>query len=162
MLAAAVAVAAIAARVAVHLPTAAADLPVVAPLDLPATTAVSWSQSQSARWVVALSAAMAAAGAALAMVVAPWWTGVLIGVSGLLVSVLAHIDVYADRRGLTVRFGPFGVPRVHLPVEQIVTASAIEVRPTQWGGWGYRGSLRLFQGVEPARREPGRRLQQRR
>jgi hypothetical protein len=34
--------------------------------------------------------------------------------------------------------------RVNIPLERMVAVEAIDVEPTAWGGWGYRGSLRLF------------------
>ena len=37
-----------------------------------------------------------------------------------------------------------GWPRIHLAMEQIASATVIDVRPMEWGGWGYRGSLKLF------------------
>jgi hypothetical protein len=40
--------------------------------------------------------------------------------------------------GLTVRFGPLGLPRLHVPAEDIVEVRVEQVEPLAYGGWGYR------------------------
>jgi hypothetical protein len=72
----------------------------------------------------------------------------LVGFVGsvLAVSILAFtsIRVSADRRGLRVEYGPFPWPRTRVPLDAIVAAhTEADAIPTQWGGWGYRGSLWL-------------------
>ncbi len=57
---------------------------------------------------------------------------------------LARITVVVGGRGLSVGFGPFQWPKVRIPLDRIEHVSCIDVRPTQWGGWGYRGSLTVM------------------
>lgn len=72
---------------------------------------------------------------------------------------LASIRVRVDRRGLLVNYGLFPWPRTHIPVEKIESATVIDVRPKQWGGWGYRGSLTLMrQAAVVLRAGPGMRI----
>jgi hypothetical protein len=37
-----------------------------------------------------------------------------------------------------------GWPGVSFALAEIASVRAIDLKPLQWGGWGYRGSLRLF------------------
>lgn len=62
---------------------------------------------------------------------------------GLLTVALASVTVMVDRRGLQVRYGALPWPVTRVPMEDIEAVAAIDVRPSKWGGWGYRGSLRL-------------------
>ena len=60
---------------------------------------------------------------------------------------------------LTVRHGFLGRPRTRVPIHRIATARAIEIRPTEWGGWGYRGNLTLMnRAAVVLRAGPGLRL----
>ena len=60
---------------------------------------------------------------------------------------------------LTVRYGFLGWPRTSVPLHRIATARAIEIRPTEWGGWGYRGNLALMnRAAVVLRAGPGLRL----
>ena len=45
---------------------------------------------------------------------------------------------------LTVRHDFLGRPRTRVPIHRIATARAIEIRPSDWGGWGYRGNFTLM------------------
>jgi hypothetical protein len=141
---AALAVAAGTARAASTLPTVAEEVPTTEALDVPSHARVSWSGSATARWPLALSAALVAAGAVLALSIGHRWAGLLLVAAGLGASALSHVQVYADQRGLTVAYGPFGWPRTRLPLADIASVAPIHVRPAEWGGWGYRGSLRVL------------------
>jgi hypothetical protein len=48
------------------------------------------------------------------------------------------IAVTIDPGGLRIAFGPWGVPKKRIPLTDIDSAQAIDVRPMRWGGWGYR------------------------
>jgi hypothetical protein len=48
------------------------------------------------------------------------------------------IAVTIDSYGLHIAFGPWGVPKKRIPLTDIDSAQAIDVRPMRWGGWGYR------------------------
>ncbi len=119
-----------------------------------------WNAALTAPWAVALGALMAMLGGIL------WFVGPgpAIGVgllgAGAAVATLGHIDVFADRRGLTVVYGVFGWPRTRIPLDRMTSADEIEVRPMRWGGWGYRGSLLLFRRAAVVLRGgPGLRVQ---
>ena len=71
----------------------------------------------------------------------------------------SRIRVTADRSGLQVLYGFFGWPRTSVPIHCIATAQAIDIRPADWGGWGYRGSLTLMKRAAVVLRAgPGIRL----
>ena len=61
----------------------------------------------------------------------------------LTLAAFAVLHVQADRSGLTIHYGPLPFPRTHIDVADIASAEAIDIRPLKWGGWGYRGSLRM-------------------
>lgn len=65
---------------------------------------------------------------------------VLIGVSVLAAAVagalLQRATVRIDRMGLRITFGP-GV-RIRVPLDEIRQAAPEQLRPMEWGGWGYR------------------------
>lgn len=65
-------------------------------------------------------------------------------------------EVLVDRRTVQVRSLPLGWPRVAIPIAAVEAVSAVDVRPLTAGGWGYRGSLRLFRRAAwVLRRGPG-------
>lgn len=102
-----------------------------------------WLSQLSTPWPLALGGLMAVAGSVLMLEV-----GLVIGfvvlAAGAAAAMLATIRVTADRRGLTVGYGPFGWPSTTIDLDRIGHAEAIDVRPMEHGGWGYRGSVRLF------------------
>lgn len=73
-----------------------------------------------------------------------WFIGAIGGVVALVALETHTVRVTVDRRGLAVAWGPFGVPVNRVAIERVAVASAIVVRPGEWGGWGYRGGLRLM------------------
>ena len=80
-------------------------------------------------------------------------------VAGGAILAISSIRVTADATGLRVAYGRLPWPSTHIPADQIASATAIEVDPKQWGGWGYRGSLRIMkQAAVVLRRGPGVRL----
>ena len=70
--------------------------------------------------------------------------GVVMVVSALAIMAFGSIRVATNQRGLTVFYTPLAWPRTQVPLERIVAAEAIDVSPMKHGGWGYRGSLKLF------------------
>jgi hypothetical protein len=57
---------------------------------------------------------------------------------------LSAVRVVVGAHG--VRITPrFGFPWMTIALDRIESAEAIDVRPLSWGGWGYRGSLKLMQ-----------------
>lgn len=78
---------------------------------------------------------------------------------GLLVALFSTVRVTADDRGVTVGYGPGSLIRQKFEIERIAAVSAIDVRPLKWGGWGYRGSLRIIRRAAAVMRGgPGLRL----
>ncbi len=86
------------------------------------------------------------------------WAVVAVAMAGLgLVTHTYSLAVGVD--GVVIRWGAWGLPTQRISLERIAAARVIEVRPTEWGGWGYRGSLRLFgKAAIVMRRGPGVRL----
>jgi hypothetical protein len=53
-----------------------------------------------------------------------------------------------------------GLWRTGVALRDVVQAEAIDIRPLEWGGWGYRGSLRLMgRAAVVLRAGPGVRLE---
>lgn len=102
-----------------------------------------WIGRCANRLLAGVSAALIAVGGVLA-VVTVWWIGLLLGVAGLVTLPLSAVTVVVDPNGLQVRYGALGWPVTRIPVEQVTASSAIDVEPSRWGGWGYRGSLHLM------------------
>jgi hypothetical protein len=73
------------------------------------------------------------------------WESVVVSCSLVVVWLFTNqIRVCVGATGLRASMGIFGVPHVNLALDQIVQASTLEIRPAAWGGWGYRGSLKLL------------------
>jgi uncharacterized membrane protein len=54
------------------------------------------------------------------------------------------IKVSVDVRGLRIRYGLLPWPVTSVPLDHIRRAERIDLRPLEWGGWGYRGSRKVF------------------
>ena len=54
------------------------------------------------------------------------------------------IRVSVDARGLRIRYGVLPWPVTSVPLDDIRQAERIDLRPLEWGGWGYRGSRKAF------------------
>jgi hypothetical protein len=73
---------------------------------------------------------------------------------------MATAVVCVDQRGLWVHWGTFGLWRTGVPLSDVVRAEAIDIHPLQWGGWGYRGSLKVMgRAAVVLRKGPGMRLE---
>ncbi len=152
-----------AARIASSLPHQA-DLGDIAPpaMDLAPGERALWTATLSAGWPLLLGAAVLVVGVILAQLMEPsirLWTSIALLLPGIAVITFSRIRVTADRSGLTVRYGFLGWPRTLVPLRRIATAQAIDVRPAEWGGWGYRGNLTLMnRAAVVLRAGPGLRL----
>lgn len=64
-----------------------------------------------------------------------WWV-----VAGALVvtGMLLQATVWIDRRGVRVGLGPWGWPARAIALEDVRSASVVQVDPADFGGWGYR------------------------
>jgi hypothetical protein len=67
----------------------------------------------------------------------------IVFVCGLAVALFVDVRVEIDDVGVRVR-SPISFPRVWIPFDRITAVQAVDVRPMKVGGWGYRGSMRLF------------------
>lgn len=56
----------------------------------------------------------------------------------------ARVRVTISERGLLIRYGYIGWLCQRVSLERVASARAFDLRPLEHGGWGYRGSLRLF------------------
>ncbi len=98
--------------------------------------------------------------AAVLWVATEWWVGLILLVSALPVGLLSSFRVQVDRSGLSVRSALFRVRFAHVDIDEMERASVFCVEPMQWGGWGYRGSLKMAgSAAVVVRRGPGIHLQ---
>lgn len=52
--------------------------------------------------------------------------------------VFSKLHVIVKSNGVIVGFGPAAWPKLTIKWENVVSVEVIDVRPTEWGGWGYR------------------------
>lgn len=149
-----------AARIASSLPHQAdtgGDTPPPA-MDLAPGERAFWTSTLSAKWPLLLGLVTVLVVLVLTQLVEPWFALVLLA-PALITTTFSRIRVTADRSGLTVRYGFLGWPGTFVPLSRIATAQAIDVRPSEWGGWGYRGNLTLMnRAAVVLRAGPGIRL----
>lgn len=119
----------------------------------------------SVRWPWWIAAADLVTAIVLAVVL-EWPANLIAGLAFALTSVvlLPFTSIEAVRRGehLVVEYGPFRWPRQRVALADIEAVAATDIRPREWGGWGYRGSRAI--GKRSAivlRRGPGLQLTQR-
>lgn len=86
--------------------------------------------------------------------------GMVIALAGLTMLVFVGIQVEISRDAVRVRYsGSLRWPASRIPIDDIAQVSAIDIAPLRYGGWGYRGSLRLFgRAAVTLRRGPGLRF----
>lgn len=114
---------------------------------------------ESAPSVIVISLAAAVALGVPAWMGAGWAWALLSPLMLVLGLTLMGYSVTAGSEGLVVRWGLFGWPRQAIALDRIDSAHPVEIKPLEWGGWGYRGSLRLFgKAAAVLRRGPGLRL----
>jgi hypothetical protein len=78
------------------------------------------------------------------------------------VPVLAFVEVHVQVTGDALRVlygGSLRRPVTTVPLADVETAEVVDVRPMRHGGWGYRGSLRVFgRAAVVLRKGPGARF----
>lgn len=127
-------------------------------MDLDAGQHAVWTETLHSRSLQLMGLFVVAGGAVLASLTT-WWAFVAAAAAGFAILSLATVQVRADRAGLHLRYGVLPWPRMSIDVADIEQASVIDVRPMEWGGWGYRGSLKLMkQAAVVHRAGPGIRL----
>lgn len=62
----------------------------------------------------------------------------------VMLELFARVRVSVDARELTIRYGYLGWLRQRIALTRIGAARSFRLEPMEHGGWGYRGSLRLF------------------
>ncbi len=62
----------------------------------------------------------------------------------ILADSFSMLRVIVDREGLSVRYGHLGLFRQLIPLAKVDGARAMNIKPMNHGGWGYRGSLLLL------------------
>jgi hypothetical protein len=103
---------------------------------------VVWVSSARAGWATPL----VIGGLAIAALVAQISSVAAIGValSGLVGVFFTSIRMTVDRSGVRIAYGLFGWPVQRVQLADIRQATALKIEPMAWGGWGYRGSLRMM------------------
>jgi hypothetical protein len=107
-----------------------------------ARTVPAWQGSSESAWFRWGGVALVVLGGASAMAAQPLLALTFVVAGGALL-LLERVEVRVDDRGLQAA-NRWGWPRVRFPLDEIDGATAIEVQPRKWGGWGYRGSVSLF------------------
>lgn len=115
----------------------AVDEPAAPELRLGPTERAGWSRTVVSRLVLGGGAATGLGGLA-ALALGTTGTAVPLLVASPVLLALSSARVVVDRRGLVVELGPFGRPRIRIPASDVVSATATDISPLQFGGWGYR------------------------
>ncbi len=105
---------------------------------------VAWFGHTRSTAIAVIGLVLLVAGATSAMLGGLWPAGTTLLLAGVLVAAFSSLDASIGDAGLRVSSGPLHWPNVSIPLDQVETASAIHFNPLRWGGWGYRGSLRLL------------------
>lgn len=118
-----------------------------------------WTGSASQPLWWALGGALIVGGVLALILTREFWGWLLIVVGLGIGATFARIRVQADHTGLTVRYTALAWPSTHIRLRSIQRATPIDVIPSQWGGWGYRGTV-LVAGLAAVvvRKGPGLRL----
>lgn len=121
---------------------------------------VLWEGSCRSSFAVPVFLAFVAAGMATGVLVEAW-AGLLLALAGLPVLAVIEIHVELTSDVLRVRYsGPLRWPSTKIRLSDVAKVEAIDIAPMRYGGWGYRGSLRLFRrAAVNLRRGPGLRFE---
>ena len=127
-------------------------------LDLAPAEQAFWTSTLSARWPLMLGLVNLVLALVVTGLAEPW-----IGMF-LLIAAIAVTTSAASASPPTTPASPSATassdaPRTRVPIHRIATAPSIEIRPSEWGGWGYRGNLTLMnRAAVVLRAGPGLRL----
>ncbi|WP_036516908.1 DUF1648 domain-containing protein [Nocardioides sp. J54] len=123
------------------------------------TSSMELADGERAVWVgSASSRPMLVAGVVLAVAALPLWfaawpAAIVATVAAVAMSWLHAVSVRVDDAAVSVSWGPLLWPRVGVALERVASATAEDVDPLRWGGWGYRRTLGGRAAV--VRRGPG-------
>ncbi len=104
-----------------------------------------WVSSVSSVGLVTLGGSLLAAGLGLAVLAliggegALWLPAVIMSLTGLLGATFSSVRVQITEEGVVLFFGPFRLPRRHIPIERVERAWTEKRFPIGVGGWGVRG-----------------------
>ena len=110
-----------------------------------------------ARWAVPTAVGVVLFGVGLSLLVQVPLPAVVAVVVSVVVVQFRRITVTVDNTHLRTAFGWPGWVRVRIPLSDIERLEYVpDLRPVRYGGWGYRGSLRLLKKAAVIlRRGPG-------
>lgn len=111
-----------------------------------------WSDRRFVLWPLVIAVVLVVAGLVLSLTAEPV-SGVVLAVAAVVAGSLAWVQVAVDERGLRIGLGPWAWTVKKLPLAAIASASAQQIDPADWGGWGYRvvpGRSALVLGAGPA------------
>jgi len=145
-------------------PAADDSVPAAEPVAVSGSTRAVWFGRAHSPWPVLLAVGVAVVAVAASAVVTirdgSTASAIVLGVILLLMAVLwavmLSVRVRVDAKGIHWRFLP-GIPRGSLGYDSIRAVEAVQIRPLDWGGWGYRisgkGTAILLRGGEGLRIE---------
>jgi Domain of unknown function (DUF1648) len=121
-----------------RLPTSDAVAPDAPRATLAAGERTTWTARADAGPAVGVGVAAVVVLLALVVVTRFWALLVVVGLLAILIAAVFRWVVRVDSTGLTVR-SAIGWPRVRVPLDEVVRADVIRVRPLRdFGGWGLR------------------------
>lgn len=83
---------------------------------------------------------------------AVWMTAISMLACILISGLIAHMQVTVDWRGLRIVSTLARIPLKRISLDQIAAVEVTEIRPSEWGGWGYRvmpGRSAMVMGAGP-------------
>ncbi|MGJ6961532.1 DUF1648 domain-containing protein [Streptosporangium sp. G11] len=104
-----------------------------------------WVSSVRSGPLTALGGSVLAAGLGLAVLAliggdgALWLPATIMFLAGLLGLTISSVRVQITEEGVVLFYGPFRLPRKHIPIERVERAWSEELFPSNVGGWGIRG-----------------------
>ncbi|MEU8379741.1 DUF1648 domain-containing protein [Streptosporangium sp. NPDC048865] len=104
-----------------------------------------WVSSVSSGALTVLGGSLLAVGLGLAVLALVggggvlWTTAAIMSFVGLLGATFSSVRVQITEEGVVVFYGPFRLPRRHIPLERVERAWTEERFPAGVGGWGVRG-----------------------
>ncbi len=102
---------------------------------------ITWTSTAKAKWPYYLMVAFTVHAVFQGIFVA-WWLGLLMFLNSLLILLSVSIRVAISAKGVTVYYSQLPRPRKQIPIENIKHVEAIDIEPCEYGGWGYRGSMK--------------------
>lgn len=121
-----------------RLPTTAAVAADAPRAELVAGDRTTWTAPTNAGPAIGVGFVVVAFVLAAVVLTRIWALLIVVGLVAFLVAAMLSWTVRVDRLGLTVR-SAFGWPRLRVPLDEVVRADVVTVRPLRdFGGWGLR------------------------